>query len=170
MVNVKMGTALLAGSSLLKQKERADELFVEEVRFLRSCFLESPEKAKQLTQLRIAKLVKPSILENYEMIRDVEPDIRYQSVPIRSFFHVAASKRLLSALSQSRTRPFCLLGASLCPRHVRTSLKNVSRTRRRACLAGTSSPDRQQAFAGADQQLLGSLLEVSLLQSRQIGV
>ena len=84
MVNVKMGTALLTGSSLLKQKERADELFVEEVRFLRSCFLESPEKAKQLTQLRITKLVKPSILENYEMIRDVEPDIRYQSVPFLS--------------------------------------------------------------------------------------
>lgn len=84
MVNVKMGTALLTGSSLLKQKERADELFVEEVCFLRSCFLESPEKAKQLTQLRIAKLVKPSILENYEMIRNVEPDIRYQSVPFLS--------------------------------------------------------------------------------------
>ena len=91
MVNVKVGTALLTGSSLLKQKERADELFVEEVRFLRSCFLESPEKAKQLTQLRIAKLVKPSILENYEMIRDVEPDIRYQSVPFLLLLHCSQS-------------------------------------------------------------------------------
>lgn len=92
MVNVKMGTALLAGSSLLKQKERADELFVEEVRFLRSCFLESPEKAKQLTRLRIAKLVKPSILENYETIRDVEPDIRYRSVPFLPFSHCSRNR------------------------------------------------------------------------------
>ena len=152
MVNVKMGTVLLTGSSLLKQKERADELFVEEVRFLRSCFLESPEKAKQLTQLRIAKLVKPSILENYEMIRDVEPDIRYQSVPFLLFFlSVAKAQRVRSALSQSRSRSFRVLGPFIRSRRLRPRVETVFSAGRRANLAGTASPDRRKAFAGASE-------------------
>lgn len=80
MVKFRIGTALLAGANLLKQKEEADKLFVEEVQFLRSCFMDSPDKAKQLTQLRVAQLMKSEILDNYEILRAVEPDIRYQTV------------------------------------------------------------------------------------------
>ena len=148
MVNVKMGTALLTGSSLLKQKERADELFVEEVRFLRSCFLESPEKAKQLTQLRQAR----EALHPRELRDDSRCGAGY-SLSIRSFplhfFTVAKPQRVRSALPQSRSRPLRLLGSFIRPRYLRSRVEAVFSAGRRARLAGAASPDRRKALAGA---------------------
>ena len=46
----------IAGSELLKTKDEADKELREEIRFIESCFLDSPESAAKLTQLRIAKI------------------------------------------------------------------------------------------------------------------
>ena len=52
----------------------------EEIRFIESCFLDSPESAAKLTQLRIAKEINPEILAKYNVLKQVEPSRIYHKV------------------------------------------------------------------------------------------
>ena len=62
----------IAGSELLKTKDEADKELREEIRFIESCFLDTPESAAKLTQLRIAKEINPEILAKYNVLKQVE--------------------------------------------------------------------------------------------------
>lgn len=70
----------IAGSELLKTKDEADKELREEIRFIESCFLDSPESAAKLTQLRIAKEINPEILAKYNVLKQVEPSRIYHKV------------------------------------------------------------------------------------------
>ena len=70
----------IAGSELLKTKDEADKELREEIRFIESCFLDSPESAAKLTQLRIAKEINPAILAKYNVLKQVEPSRIYHTV------------------------------------------------------------------------------------------
>lgn len=75
-----MGMTAIAGSELLKTKDEADKELREEIRFIESCFLDSPESAAKLTQLRIAKEINPEILAKYNVLKQVEPSRIYHKV------------------------------------------------------------------------------------------
>lgn len=70
----------IAGSELLKTKDEADKELREEIRFIESCFLDTPESAAKLTQLRIAKEINPEILAKYNVLKQVEPSRIYHKV------------------------------------------------------------------------------------------
>lgn len=80
IVKTKMGMMALTGSQLLKQKEAADKALLEELKFLKSCFLESPNKARAMTRLRLAEEVSDDVLKRYELLRGVEPTVIYHRV------------------------------------------------------------------------------------------
>ena len=84
MVKVKMGMTALAGSKLLENKEKADEELKKEIRFLTTCFRETPEKAASLTQLQIAKEIKKEVLDQYNVLSMVEPNQIYRTVAINT--------------------------------------------------------------------------------------
>ena len=48
--------------------------------FIESCFLDTPESAAKLTQLRIAKEINPEILAKYNVLKQVEPSRIYHKV------------------------------------------------------------------------------------------
>lgn len=75
-----MGMTAIAGSELLKTKDEADKELREEIRFIESCFLDTPESAAKLTQLRIAKEINPEILAKYNVLKQVEPSRIYHKV------------------------------------------------------------------------------------------
>lgn len=80
IVKVRMGMTTLAGGKLLEDKEKADREFKEEIAFLQSCFLESPEKAASMTKLRLAKEINPDILKKYDVLSQIEPNQMYRPV------------------------------------------------------------------------------------------
>ena len=80
MVNVKMGMTALAGSQLIENKLKADEEFQKEVGFLMDCFHQDPQKANTLTKLRLAKEIKEEVLNQYALLREVEPNEIFRPV------------------------------------------------------------------------------------------
>ena len=80
MVKVKMGMTALAGSKLIENKLKADEEFQKEVGFLLDCFRQDPQQARTFTKLRLAKEIKEDVLNQYEILREVEPNEIYKPV------------------------------------------------------------------------------------------
>ena len=71
-----------------KVKEKADQEFQKEIQFLRKCFEGDEHQAQQLTQLRLAKEINESILDQYDLIRKAEPSMVYRRVGMDLCVHI----------------------------------------------------------------------------------
>ena len=78
----------LIGLELLERKEKADQEFQKEIQFLRKCFEGDEHQAQQLTQLRLAKEINESILDQYDLIRKAEPSMVYRRVGMDLCVHI----------------------------------------------------------------------------------
>lgn len=88
LVRQKFGVTSLIGLELLERKEKADQEFQKEIQFLRKCFEGDEHQAQQLTQLRLAREINESILDQYDLIRKAEPSMVYRRVGMDLCVHI----------------------------------------------------------------------------------
>lgn len=157
---MRLGMMLLAGGDLLRQREEVNQAFREELRFLRSCFLESPEKARELTSLRLAQEVEAATLQKGELLRRVEPSMVYRRVGA-GVGSRAASAASRAAPAEPRGVAGGVLGARLRAGPVGPRAEALRGARGRAAVAGNAGGGRKGGRSAQLVQQRPALVEVN---------